>query len=280
MARKKGEEEKGGNWMDTYGDMVTLLLTFFIVLYSMSSIKEDKWAELVRAFNKNGTTKVDQIVLTMGEDGDEPGYNKGDIEDPTDLDKLFQTIQDFIDENGMSDKVTVSKTEEPDEEEKKGPRDDNIFMEFQDYIAFEPDTAVLTKDSYKVLDFLGEAIKEVDSEVAIVLIQGHTASFESSVVDSRLLSTERAGVISNYFEEKFGINPKKLAPMGWADLYPVSENDTEEGRAKNRRVSISIIGKDSELIKDSDFLRALGIEIGDKYVVDKVNEKDNTESGS
>ena len=51
MARKKQEEEGGGSWMDTYGDLVTLLLTFFVMLYSMASVEEDKWAALVKAFN-------------------------------------------------------------------------------------------------------------------------------------------------------------------------------------------------------------------------------------
>jgi len=54
MARKQAEEESGGSWMDTYGDMVTLLLTFFVMLYSMSSIVEEKWNALVSAFNVNG----------------------------------------------------------------------------------------------------------------------------------------------------------------------------------------------------------------------------------
>ena len=57
MAKKQQEEESGGSWMDTYGDMVTLLLTFFVMLYSMSSIVEEKWNALVSAFNVNGDEK-------------------------------------------------------------------------------------------------------------------------------------------------------------------------------------------------------------------------------
>ena len=49
--KKKKRSEGGANWMDTYGDMVTLLLCFFVLLYSMSSIDSDKWELLVKSFN-------------------------------------------------------------------------------------------------------------------------------------------------------------------------------------------------------------------------------------
>lgn len=269
MARKKREEESGGNWMDTYGDMVTLLLTFFIVLYSFSSVEEEKWADIVRAFNKKGANKVEQIVLTVeGEEGDNPGYNVGETNE---IDALFEAIQAYIEDNGMEEDVTVSKSEEQDEI--LGPVDSNIFMEIQDRISFQPDTAILTEGSYEVLDFLGEALKEVDDKVLCIVIQGHTATFEGSEVDSRLLSSERASVISNYFEENFEISPKKFVPIGWSNLFPVTDNDDEDGRAKNRRVEISIISKDSYIGQNKELLEILGIEFEvDGYVSDQIGD--------
>ena len=78
MAKKK-VEESGGSWMDTYGDLVTLLLTFFVMLYSMSSIAEDKWAKLVQAFNSKGNTVVEQIVFTYdATDGEDALNNTGE----------------------------------------------------------------------------------------------------------------------------------------------------------------------------------------------------------
>ena len=163
MARKKREEESGGNWMDTYGDMVTLLLTFFIVLYSFSTVEEEKWADIVRAFNNRGANKVDQIVLTVAEEGKEPAYNDGATNE---IDSLFEIIQAYIEENGLEDDITISKSEE--NEEILGPVDSNIFMEIQDRISFRPDTSILTEGSYEVLDFLGGAIKGVDDKVLCV----------------------------------------------------------------------------------------------------------------
>ena len=67
MAKKQREEESGGSWMDTYGDMVTLLLTFFVMLYSMSSITDEKWQEIVSAFNIVGEEKVDAREKELNE---------------------------------------------------------------------------------------------------------------------------------------------------------------------------------------------------------------------
>lgn len=272
MARKKKQdEESGGNWMDTYGDMVTLLLTFFIVLYSMSSVQEDKWAAIVRAFNNKGNTKVDQIVLNIEGEGEDPAHNKGeekpDGEGLTELDEFYTAIEEYLAESNMATTETIERGED-DGTETDGTNKDNIYISFQDTITFAPDTAVLLESSYPFLDFLGEQLIGVNNSVAVVLIKGHTATYDTSEVDSRILSAERASTIANYLEEKFGLPAVKLIPIGHANLYPVADNDTETGRSQNRRVEISIIGKNSPLIKD-DLLKSL---IGVDYDLQTIME--------
>ena len=287
MARKKKEEESGGSWMDTYGDMVTLLLTFFIVLYSMSSIQENKWTEIVKAFNRNGDTKVDQIVLTVEGEGDQPVQNKGDSEPQgkgiTEFDEFYTAMVEFLEENAAS---TTEKAEQGKDDKntdtKNGTNKENIYLKFQDSIAFEPDTAILRKSSYKFLDFFGKKLTEIDDAVAVIIIKGHTAIYDSSKVDSRILSSERASTISNYLEKKYHISAKKLIPLGLSDLYPIATNNTESGRMKNRRVEISIIGKNSPLIKDDLMKSLVGVDYDFDEVVKETEENKkstkNTES--
>ena len=271
MARKKGGgEESGGSWMDTYGDMVTLLLTFFIVLYSMSSIEESKWAEIVKAFNKNGKTKVDQIVLVVDGDGDKPAQNTGEDEPEgkglTEFDEFYTALVEYLEDQEAS--TEVAEQGEDDDDTSNGTNKENIYLKFQDMIAFEPDSAVLRESSYEFLDFFGEKLSEIEDKIAVIIIKGHTAEYDSSEVDSRILSSERASTIANYLETNYGLDPKKLFPLGLANLYPVSDNGTEEGRMKNRRVEISIIGINSPLIKN-DLLKSL---IGMDYDYDKILE--------
>lgn len=270
MARKKMEEDSGGNWMDTYGDMVTLLLTFFVVLYSMSSLEDDKWQELIRAFNINTTTKVDQIVLVSEYSGEELPGNKGvgDGLSPipgTDgefLDsgysELYKIIKDYIDNNEMEEKIEVSEGEGVEDPSSEDVGDKNIYITFKDNVLFMPDKSTLRADSADTLKFLGECLKEVEDEIRLVVIKGHTAKSNTSVVDSRILSAERASTISNFFEDECGIADTLLIPLGLSSIYPIATNDTEEGRTLNRRVEVVIIGKDTELGRSKDILNVLG----------------------
>lgn len=283
MGRKKQEEEGGGSWMDTYGDLVTLLLTFFVMLYSMASVAEDKWAELVKAFNKQfGTEKVEQIVINPDlSSGEEPldntnsGLNLGDANTQPasdDMDILFMAMKNYIEQNNMQDSISIMQGEisgsgsnmNPDESAVEdialgnGKTDKNIYIQFSNDVLFNPDESSLKEGSEEIINFLGECLVEVDDDVAMVIIKGHTADAPSSAVDERLLSSERASTISNHLENVHGIESTKLYPIGLGNDYPIAPNDTEEGMSQNRRVEIVIIGKNSDLAKSGELLKILG----------------------
>ena len=271
MARKQREEESGGNWMDTYGDMVTLLLTFFVMLYSMSSVEQEKWVELVSAFRVQGGEKVETIVFVQNDEADDTagsGINLGthESDDPTEgdiynsaIDQLYDKIKSYIDENDMTNSILLEKSTGSGTGD--GDSDNiapNISIQFKDNVLFEPDKSIIREDSYPVLQFLGECLAGVKDDISMILIKGHTAISPTSPVDSRLLSSERASTISNFFERNSRMPSTILRPFGMGSDYPIASNDTEEGRALNRRVEIVIINKKSDLGKSSEFLNALG----------------------
>ena len=290
MARKQQEEESGGSWMDTYGDMVTLLLTFFVMLYSMSTIVDEKWTALVSAFKIDGDEKVDVVVFEESDLNGEKGgdgvfIGKVEDENPQDgtiynsaIDELYEKIMTYIDEHELSNSVLVQQSSESEagaetEEDKNsssekpmdGSTDEsdsenakNIFIQFKDNVIFEPDRSEIKPESEQLLQFFGECLSSVQDDVSLIMIKGHTAKSPTSTVDSSLLSSERAGNISNFLEHRSGISSDLLLPMGLGNNFPIADNDTEEGRAQNRRVEIAIINKNSELARNSDFLKAMG----------------------
>lgn len=271
MAKKNRDDGGGGSWMDTYGDLVTLLLTFFVMLYSMSSISEDKWAKLVQAFNANGNTVVEQIVFTYdAEEGNNAlkntGEGMGDTENPAinedevaiDFNELFDYIQQYVDKSGMSDSIAIEQGDEIPMEGKSEAGNQNIYIQFKNNVLFQPDSSDLSAGSTDIMNFLGECLKNMQSQISLVIIKGHTAAGSGSDVDSRLLSSARASTISNYFENNFGLPSTMLIPMGLAGDYPIAPNDTEEGRAANRRVEMVIIGKNSSFGQSGELLKILG----------------------
>ncbi len=247
MARKKRDAGGGYSWMDTYGDMVTLLLTFFIMLFSMSTVDENKWKVLVQAFSKTANASVQQVTIVPEGEGDQiaPALGTDDLnigepdivnDQPIDLQELYEFLMAYVQQNKMEGTVTIEKDAA-----------NNVYIRFDNNIFFDGDSSTLRRDSYPIIDFMGKCLKAVEEQIAMVRVNGHTASVPGSGVNDWSLSSARATGIVTYFEENAGINPLIMTANGYGKNYPRATNDTAEGRAKNRRVEIMIIGKTGDV---------------------------------
>lgn len=247
MARKPREEPDAGSWMNTYSDLVTLLLCFFVLLYSMSAVDAEKWQRFASAFQDGEDTN--QIVVGESpEDGEglappqgSNDYTEGEAtinpeEPPSDFNELYEYLMWYTEQNNMQDSVELFKGE------------DTVYIRFNNNIFFYPDRAELKQDSVPILDFLGDCLGGVEDQIFLININGHTASveYENYPVSAWSLSGSRATNIAIFLESNKGISPKKLRPIGYGDNYPVVPNDTEEGRMQNRRVDMVIISTDAD----------------------------------
>lgn len=236
MARRKKREESGGaSWLETYSDMVTLLLTFFIMLYAMSTIDAQKFAAIVASFSKEMNPEAyyqmmeaeaaEQETVSSYEEQEEP-------EEIEDIDVLYTLLKQYIDENELAGQVEISKSEE------------YVFIRFSDSVTFRGYSDILEQKGKGVLDVLAEGLALVDEYIEEVVIAGHTAKVEYDMTDiDRSLSTNRANVVLRYLENKDVIDPAKYLAIGYGLYSPIADNSTPEGRAKNRRVEIYISRK-------------------------------------
>lgn len=251
MKGKQRPEEDTGAWMNTYSDLVTLLLCFFVLLYSMSSVNAEKWEAFVKAFSRPGNDTA-QVVINPGDlpEGDEPFQNVGggdQIGDstsepfdpgalPEDFSDLYFYLQQYMEENNLSSTVEVSQS-----------GDSVVYIRFQNNIFFDPDKYILRSQAYDILNYVGDCLQNVEDEIYIISINGHTADvpYDYYAVSDWMLSSERASSVAIFFDTEKGIDPQKIRSIGYGKNFPIASNDTQEGREKNRRVDITIVKNSS-----------------------------------
>lgn len=256
MARKKGGGggDEGGSWMDTYGDLVTLLLTFFVLLYSMSSLDQSKWELFVKSIypgmedaDGEATEKVILNANASSANSSSSGVLGDSVEmnDVSELDvnQLYITLAKQMDSQGVEG-ASVSRGT------------DYTFVEFKDNVFFEGDSSTISREGQRALDVFCDALAPYANQISQIDIMGHTASAagENNIRSDRMLAAMRAAEVCIYIQNKNFIDPGELVSMEYGMFRPVTSNDTEEGRIANRRVQILLIDKGAEARNPDDYM--------------------------
>lgn len=228
MARKKRKPDdiNTNAWMDTYADTITLLLTFFILLYSMSSTDNEK-LKVIAAALKGEITGIPTKLE------DTPDALEGVLEQGIGLknpyDALVEQVQDIINESGLTESIKIRE------------EDTGVVLQLSESILFDTGRADLKPESTKVLDIISKLIPSIQNDI---MVQGHTDNvpINSSTYKSNWeLSTQRAVCVVKYFIENKGLDPTRFSATGYGEYKPLVDNTTSENRAINRRVDILIV---------------------------------------
>ena len=242
MARKKRPEEHENHerWMVSYADFVTLLFAFFVVMYSISSINEGKYRVLSNsishAFSNTPYTNLvpplEQIkpplpanhsMKPLGEP--DAGQEQAKRKHRETIQKVAQDISDVLEPLVRSGKVRVMET----------PR--GISIEVSDSILFSPGQALLGAEAVRALRSVAEVVSAGDYPITI---EGHTDNvpIKTPMFPSNWeLSAVRATTVLRLFNDA-GVNASRLTAIGYGEQRPVENNESIDGRARNRRVNI------------------------------------------
>lgn len=246
MARRKkrGEAETPENherWLLTYSDMITLLLALFMILYSMSTIDAKKFANMAeQAGYQMGA--VSNSAAAGGGTGNGNGTGTGSGETTTNagnlnstmdaLDEVYAILQSYVEKNHLEDQIGLVNT------------NTYVKIHLKDKMMFVPDSSRMLPESEPVLKEVAEAISKVYDRVDHITFSGHTADVGPHTLSgdqtSWRLSTERAVTVLTKMIG-YGMKQDKVLIEGYAHFSPVANNNNEEGRAKNRRVEITIL---------------------------------------
>ena len=270
--QKKFHENHDNDWLNTYADMVTLLLTFFVMLYASSSLDEQKWQYIYQAFQSHGKYLNEYVdtanpVEDEGESvtDEEPEGTAGDGELPQSFDQLYVYLSDYVEVNDLGETVSVEKGAA------------HITIRFDDSIFFDPDSAELKAEGREVINGISPGLTAAQASIKTLTVVGHTAAGVSAVNDWEL-SAGRAVSVVTYMDYRGVLPSDTFRVKGCGPAEPIADNDTEEGRAQNRRVEMMILKNDldytdSEVLKDilkSDY----GI-TSDEYDPDGDNSTDD-----
>jgi chemotaxis protein MotB len=236
MARKK--KDPGGPagaplFMATYGDMVTLLLTFFVFLYSFSTIDAQKFQKMMFSFQAalgvlpGGQTTQEEQGVWRGNFG----VDAGDANKQTQAFKkgVAERLQALAKAEGLSDQITVKIDQR------------GVTVSLSEQFLYAPGAADPSPEARRVLYKIGQVFKEFSNPLAV---EGHTdnSPLEGGVYrDNWGLSSARAALIASYLSGRVGIDPRRLQAVGYGSYRPLVPNDTPGHRAINRRVDLVLL---------------------------------------
>ena len=283
MAKKKKEMDgpPPAGWMATFSDLMNLLLCFFVLLFSMSTVDETKFEELVRTLSESlgivegvSDSVLEGSMVTVGTQAlmeltdayETMGINdyqnsqsvieKGDgdqAHDPTDAETTMKN-DDPVTEEEIEEEMQEQSQAMAQEIEKMLQEEeivDDVQMDVEArYVLLTLDGATLFKsgasniaeEAIPIVNKVGRVLQHYpDSNIEVI---GHTDSTPivnfSVYADNIDLSFARAKTVAKYLVSNFDLSIEKMRFSGRGEYEPVASNDTEEGRARNRRVEVRI----------------------------------------
>lgn len=231
------DDDAGGEWLSTYGDLVTLLLCFFVLLYSMSTIDNQKFKKVIAAFNSMGILGQSGSINPESSSGDSMSnldiYNAIDVQQQEEMDNIYKKVKDLVDAKGLAEDVDVEKV------------DAGVLLRFKDEVLFDTGQAELKDNSKNTLQKLAEILRQHNKNIRI---EGHTDNVP--IRNSRFrsnweLSAARAISVVRFFTEELPegqrFDSKIFEVAGYGEHRPIAPNDSEQNRQKNRRIEVTII---------------------------------------
>ena len=226
--RRRQEENNAGEWLTTYSDMVTLLLTFFVLLFSFSEIDAQKFRTIMSSFQ--GGTGVLEGGTTLDLDEMDETFD-GVLEE--DLEKLKDILEEYADSIGLGSEIILSVEER------------GLVIRFMDNVLFDSGKADLKPESIEILKSLAEILNREEFEERLIKIEGHTDTdpiiYSKDFPTNWELSATRATNVLRYLVEKEAIEGSRISSSGYSFYRPIAPNDTPGNKAKNRRVDIVIL---------------------------------------
>lgn len=231
-----GSSDSSGNWLMTYADFITLMMIFFIVLYTFTpGVEQQKFEAIIGAFQgKKGVLRFDSV------------FSDEQLDIEVQRAKNWEAFEQYIREQGLSGQVQVDLMP------------DGIRITLGESVTFDTYSAELKSKARQILKKIGKNLKAYTAEdLKEIEIQGHTDDRpvkEGAVLykTNWELGSARATSVLYFFADNTFIEPGFLKASTYGPYKPKVANDTPRDRQRNRRVEIYIRYKEPEVQKTEE----------------------------
>ncbi|MCI8391118.1 MAG: flagellar motor protein MotB [Roseburia sp.] len=260
MAKKKEPEAPKGapGWMATFGDLMNLLLCFFVLLFSMSSVDAQKFEKVIASFQSTfsilpnggasigdgemvsaGVSQLEKFDVYFNEIANTKTEEKEQAEKDVveayeeqalaESEEMAEAIEEAVGQYGIQDQVEIEFNA------------DFVLINMNGALLFDSAKSELRSEAYALIDNIGRVIEPYQDN--IIEVEGHTDNVpihSGKYEDNNVLSMYRALTVADYLRGITDIEPGHIKSSGRGEYVPVADNTTPEGRARNRRVEIKI----------------------------------------
>ena len=237
MFRRKRRDEKHGGmerWLITYSDMITLLLIFFIVMYSLGQLDLEKFRYLAQSLSQAMGGGGEVLIsggpsVSSGKTGVRPLPSKAEQQEKKQLADIKEELNNYIKESNLQAKVSVTNEER------------GVVLSFQEEVLFVIGSAELTPEATEIIRKISPVLRKAPNYIRI---EGHTCDLpirNNFYPSNWELSSARAIAVVKELINKHSFPPQRLAALAYGEYRPRVPNDSETLRQMNRRVDIVIL---------------------------------------
>ncbi len=261
MKRPNKKVKKGAPaWMTTFSDMMTLILVFFILLFSMSQIDAARFEAVAESFrnrmiftgfpsNMDMDNPTENSNPNQNDEGATDFKNNlfdddvDDLDESTEgneeeLDELLEEVEGYLEQNDLENVISANRT------------DQGVVLVLQERVLFETAEANVKAEGEPFLDKVGLLLKNIPNEVRV---EGHTDNrpISTAVYPSNWeLSGARASSVIRFILDQHDLDQERFIAVGYGDTRPIVPNDSVENWRRNRRVEIVILELGQELTSE------------------------------
>jgi chemotaxis protein MotB len=228
LARRNKEIQKTTNrnlWLTTYSDLVTLILCFFVLLFSFSEIDVKRFKAIIRSFQSAAGMAQEQLIdRAEVSDG-----LLGKWDQLESLESIFSQLKKYVGDNNLEATIVLAIEER------------GLLIRFTDQVLFDSGSSDIKPDAQRVLKDIGDILYQSGR---FVRVEGHTDNVPINTLlfpSNWELSTARAVNVVKFFIEQTGFWPNRLSAAGYSEYHPIADNDNEKGRHRNRRVDVVVL---------------------------------------